>query len=103
VSSVEWSGLPKTATYDGVSKAKIAFYVFAGCTGESKSFPTSYNGVGSLVDAGINDLISSFMVLESSKDVEHGEVSLCQLESAIADADMNATVADGSEQIFSMQ
>jgi len=100
VSSVEWSGLPTTATYDGASKAKIAFYVSADCTGESKSFSTSLNHVQSLVDTGLNDLISAFMVLESSKDVENGEASLCTSESAIAGPDLNTTVAEGSEQVL---
>ncbi|KAG7382519.1 hypothetical protein PHYPSEUDO_004786 [Phytophthora pseudosyringae] len=93
VSSVKWSGLPSTASYDGASKAKVVFYVNKGCTGKSKSFSTSLSRVQSFVDTGINDLISSFMVLQSSKTVENGVTSLCSLEAtALDDEHANNTI-----------
>ncbi|POM61909.1 hypothetical protein PHPALM_29004, partial [Phytophthora palmivora] len=72
VSSVKWSGLPSTASYDGDSNAKVIFYVSTGCTGRSKGYSTSLPGVKSFVDEGINDAISSFMVIQTSKEVENG-------------------------------
>ncbi|ETP39856.1 hypothetical protein F442_12727 [Phytophthora nicotianae P10297] len=85
ISSVKWSGLPTTASYDGSSNAKVVFYVNADCKGKSKSYSTSLSGVKSFVDEGINDAISSFMVLESSESVENGIASLCSLSRTLSE------------------
>ncbi|OWZ21194.1 hypothetical protein PHMEG_0004287 [Phytophthora megakarya] len=69
VSSVKWSGLPGSST-------NVVFYVDTGCTGKSKTYSTSLNGVKNFVDEGINDAISSFMVTQSSEKIENGETSL---------------------------
>ncbi|KAE8899043.1 hypothetical protein PF005_g17876 [Phytophthora fragariae] len=91
VSSVDWSGLPTTASYDGVTKAHIVFYTDTDCTGQNKQFPTSWGKVPSFVDYDMNDAISSFMVLETSKEIENGKINLCSLESTTLAADLNAT------------
>lgn len=94
VSSVKWSGLPTSASYGNGAKAKVMFYVNTDCTGKSKSYSTSLDGVKSFVDEGINDDISSFMVLQSSDEIENGVTSLCSLESTSLNGNLNATVAD---------
>ncbi|KAF4029026.1 hypothetical protein GN244_ATG19277 [Phytophthora infestans] len=93
ISSVKWSGLPTSASYDGSSNAKVVFYVSSNCSGKSKSYSTSLSGVKSFVDEGINDAISSFMVLESSESVENGSTSLCSL-SRVLNVVANGTAAE---------
>ncbi|GMF36710.1 unnamed protein product [Phytophthora lilii] len=80
VSSVKWSGLPTSG-----AKSVVAFYVDTDCKGRSKKFSTSLGTVASFDDEEINDAISSFMVLESSEEIENGVTSLCSLETTTFD------------------
>ncbi|KAF1779657.1 hypothetical protein GQ600_2820 [Phytophthora cactorum] len=77
---------------DAVSSVN-GVYVNTDCTGKSKSYSTSLSGVKSFVDEGINDVISSFMVLESSEKVENGVTSLCSLSRALGEL-TNGTAAE---------
>ncbi|KAG7382517.1 hypothetical protein PHYPSEUDO_004784 [Phytophthora pseudosyringae] len=78
VSSITWSGLPKTATYEDETRAQVAFYVDKDCTGSSQHFATRWGGV-SLAVAGLNDAVSSFMVLQFSAGIENGVRRICEL------------------------
>ncbi|KAG6617178.1 uncharacterized protein IUM83_04746 [Phytophthora cinnamomi] len=96
VSSVEWSGLPTSASYEGETKAHVVFYVDTDCTGKSKQFPTSLGSVSSFADYDINDAISSFMVLETSDGIENGKTSICSDESTTLRANLNVSVNKSS-------
>ncbi|KAG2766605.1 hypothetical protein PC129_g11548 [Phytophthora cactorum] len=79
ISSVTWSGLPEKATYDGQAEAQVAFYVHNKCAGSSQRFSTTRGGVSSFTVAGINDVVSSFMLLQFSAGIENGTRSICEL------------------------
>jgi hypothetical protein len=79
VASVTWTGLPLDATYDDETSAQVAFYADKDCTGSSQHFQTRWGGVSSLSPTGLNDVVSSFMILQSSTGIENGIHSICGL------------------------
>jgi hypothetical protein len=79
VSSVRWFGLPSAAKFDGETRALVAFYGDNNCTGTRQHFQTRWGGVESFSTNGINDIVSSFMILQTSEKIEHGTRSVCAL------------------------
>ncbi|KAH7482015.1 hypothetical protein PRNP1_010647 [Phytophthora ramorum] len=81
-SSVKWTGLPETGSFDG--KSRIAFFTGKDCTGDHRDWPTDgvINGkkdnypMDFTLD-GIDDSVSSFVVWEDNKKLTNGKETPC--------------------------
>ncbi|KAG7387433.1 hypothetical protein PHYBOEH_008240 [Phytophthora boehmeriae] len=79
ISSVKWWGLPAKATYKSGIPARMAFYADLNCKGESRSYPTKWEGIMAFSARSFNDVISSIMLLQTSTKVEKGYINVCEV------------------------
>eukprot|EP00644_Phytophthora_capsici_P012815 jgi/Phyca11/101569/e_gw1.5.1408.1 len=74
ISSARWTGLPLNFVGHQV---KLAFYVGNNCTGKTTVVNTSEGEIGDFGKFGMDNVTTSFAVLETSTTMQHASTNIC--------------------------
>lgn len=78
ISSARWTGMPVTGTAYADGQARIAFYTGGNCTGKAAVVNTSVGNVPDFAAFGMDNVTSSFAVLETSTVMKHKAKNVCE-------------------------
>ncbi|KAL3658380.1 hypothetical protein V7S43_016760 [Phytophthora oleae] len=77
ISSARWTGLPIKGSTFVDHQVKLAFYVGNNCTGKVTVVNTSEGRISDFGKFGMDNVTTSFAVLETSTTMQHATTNIC--------------------------